>query len=84
MDRLLIFLAIFVLGLELNRLLRGYWIRRILKKKNEAKQPRKPRVMRPKSERDCPFYMKKKGRLGSLKTGKMKQSGVCGKVATVQ
>jgi hypothetical protein len=67
MDRLLKILAILISYFELYRLLRGYWIRRILKKKREAKQLREPRVMKPKSERDCPSCMKEKGKLGSPK-----------------
>ena len=67
MKDLLVIFAILVLCLELYRLVRGYWIRRILKKKREAKQLRKPRVMKPKSERDCPFCVKEKGKLGSPK-----------------
>ena len=67
MKDLLVILAILVLCIELYRLLRGYWIQRILKKKREARQLRKPRVMKPKSERDCPFCMKEKGKLGSSK-----------------
>ena len=46
MKDLLVILAILILCFELYRLLRGYWIRRILKKKKEAKQLRKPRVMK--------------------------------------
>ena len=67
MDRLLIILAVLILCFELYRHLRGYWIRRILRKKREAKQLRKPRVMKPKSERDCPFCVKEKGKQGSPK-----------------
>ena len=58
MKNLLVTLAILILFFELYRNLRGYWIRRILKKKREAKQLRKPRMMKPKSERDCPFCVK--------------------------
>ena len=54
MKDLLVILAILILCIELYRLLRSYWIRRILKKKKEAKLSRKPRVLKPKSERDCP------------------------------
>jgi hypothetical protein len=49
---------------ELYRWLRRYWIRRILEKKKKAKQPRKPLVMQPKSERDCPFCVKVFSRCG--------------------
>jgi IS1 family transposase/transposase-like protein len=67
MKDLLVILAILVLCLELYRLLRGHWIQRVLKKKREARLFRKPRVMKPKSERDCPFCVKEKGRRGSFK-----------------
>ena len=67
MKDLLVILAILILYFELYRLLRRYWIQRILKKKRESKQLRKPRVMKPKSEKDCPFCMKEKGKLGSSK-----------------
>jgi IS1 family transposase len=67
MKNLLIILGILILCFELYRLLRGNWIRRFLKKKKDAAQPRKPRLMIPKSERDCPFCMKEKGRQGSPK-----------------
>ena len=68
MKDLLVILAILVLCIELYRLLRGYWIQRILKKKREARQLRKPRVMKPKSERDCPFCVKEKGKTGFIQT----------------
>ncbi len=70
MKDLLVILGILVLCFELYRLLRGNWIRRFLKKKKSATQPRKPRLMKPKSERDCPFCMKEKGRQGSPKPEK--------------
>jgi hypothetical protein len=69
MKDLLVILAILVFCLELYRLLRGYWIQRILKKKREARKLRKPRVMKPKSERDCPFCMEEKGKQGSSQPG---------------
>ena len=62
MKNLLVILGILVLLFEIYRLLRRYWIRRILEKKKKAKRPRKPPVMRPKSERDCPFCMQEKGK----------------------
>jgi len=67
MKDLLVILGILILCFELYRLLRGNWIRRFLKKKKEAKQLRNPRVMKPKSERDCPFCVNEKGRQGSSK-----------------
>jgi IS1 family transposase/transposase-like protein len=70
MKDLLVILAILILWFELYRLLRRYWIQRILKKKREAKQLRKPRVMKPKSEKDCPFCMNEKGKLGLSKPGR--------------
>jgi hypothetical protein len=54
MKDLLVILGILVLWFELYLLLRGNWLRRFLKKKKGAAQPRNPRMMKPKSERDCP------------------------------
>jgi IS1 family transposase len=67
MKDLLVVLGILILCFELYRLLRGNWIQRFLKKRKNTAQPRKPHVMKPKSERDCPFCVKEKGRLGSFK-----------------
>ena len=67
MKDLLVILGILILCFELYRLFRGNWLRRFLKKKNGAAQPRKPLVMKPKSDRDCPFCVKEKSRQGSLK-----------------
>jgi hypothetical protein len=67
MKDLLVILGILILCFELYRLMRGNWIRRFLKKKKGAAQPPKPRLMKPKSERDCPFCVKEKGRQGSPK-----------------
>jgi len=67
MKDLLVAFAILILCFDLYYHIRGNWIRRILKKKREAKQTRKPRLMKPKSERDCPFCVKDKGKLGSPK-----------------
>ena len=67
MKDLLVILGILILCFELYRLFRGNWIRRFLKKKKGAAQPRKPHVMKPKSERDCPFCMNENGRQGSPK-----------------
>jgi len=64
-NHLFAILVILVLSFELYRLLRGNWIRRFLKKKKTATQSRKPRVMKPKSERDCPFCMKDHGKSSS-------------------
>jgi IS1 family transposase len=62
MKDLLISLGILILCFELCLLLRGNWILRFLKKKKGAAQPRKPLVMKPKSDRDCPFCVKENGR----------------------
>jgi hypothetical protein len=67
MKDLLVVLGILILCFELYRLLRKHWICHILKKNKEAKQNRKPRVMKPKSERDCPFCVNEKRRRGSSK-----------------
>ena len=67
MKDLLVILAILIFCFELYRLLRGNWIQRFLKKKKGAAQPRKPHVMKPKSEQDCPFCMNENGGQGSPK-----------------
>ena len=69
MRHLLVILGILILCFELCRLLRGNWIRRFLKKKEGAAQPRKPLVMKPKSERDCPLCVKEKGERKSPEPG---------------
>jgi IS1 family transposase/transposase-like protein len=61
MNQLFGILVILVLAIELYRLLRGNWIRRILMKKKDGAGSRKPRVLKPKSEKDCPFCVKEKG-----------------------
>ena len=55
MRNVLILLAILAILLEFYGLLRGYWVRNLLVKKKKARRPRKPAVLQPKSERDCPF-----------------------------
>jgi hypothetical protein len=65
MKNLLGILGILVLSFEIYRYLRRYWIRLILEKKKKGERPRKPPVMRPKSELDCPYCVKEKGKLGS-------------------
>lgn len=65
MNRLLGILGILVLCIELYRFIRQYWLRQLLKKKREGKQIRKPQVMKSKSERDCPFCDKGKGKRSS-------------------
>src|SRR5574341_742298 len=67
MRNLLVILAILILLFDLYRLLRGYWLRRMLEKKKKGKRPRKPPVLRPKSERDCPFCREDKGKGASSK-----------------
>jgi hypothetical protein len=67
MKDLLVILALLIFCFELYRLLRGNWIRHFLKKKKGAAQRRKPHVMKPKSERDCPFGVGEKGRQESSK-----------------
>ena len=62
MKNLLVILGILVLLFEIYHLLRGYWIRRLLEKQKKPKQPRKPPVMRPKSERDRPVCQKEHGK----------------------
>lgn len=67
MKDLLVVLGILILCFVLYRLLRPNWIARLLKKKKDLKNPPKPRVMKPKSERDCPFCMNENGKLKSSK-----------------
>ena len=60
MRNILVFLAILVLLLELYRRLHGYWLRYLLVQKKKAIWPRKPAVLRPKSEKDCRFCREEK------------------------
>ena len=69
MKDLLVILGILILCFELYRILRGNWIRRFLRKRKGASLPRKPRVMKPKSERDCPFCVKEEGQHKSAQAG---------------
>jgi hypothetical protein len=73
MKDLLLILGILVLCFELYRLLWGNWIRRIFKKKKVGKGSRKPQVMKPKSEQDCPFCVSKKIHLDNLLNNKDEQ-----------
>ena len=57
---LLILLAILILLVEIYRKLRQTWLRHLLSSKKKAKRPRKPAVLRPKSERDCRFCQEDK------------------------
>jgi IS1 family transposase len=69
MKDFLAILAILILWFEFYRLLRWKWIQRILKKKKGASLPHKPRVMKPKSERDCPFCVQDKGKRKASESG---------------
>jgi len=57
-------LGILILLVEVYRFLRRYWLRRFLEKKEKEKRPRKPAVLRPKSERDCQLCCEAKGKQG--------------------
>jgi hypothetical protein len=57
---LLILLAILILLIEIYRKLRQTWLQHQLSCKKIAKRPRKPAVLRPKSERDCHFCQENK------------------------
>jgi transposase-like protein len=57
---LLILLALLILLVEIYRKLRQIWLRHQLSEKKKAKRPRKPAVLRPKSERDCCFCQEDK------------------------
>ncbi|RPI70414.1 MAG: hypothetical protein EHM38_05870 [Geobacteraceae bacterium] len=57
---LLILIATIIILIEIYRKLRQIWVRHQLMKKKKNKQPRKPAVLRPKSERDCRFCQEDK------------------------
>ena len=78
MKDLLVILGILILGFELYRLLRGNWIQCFLKKKKWTGHPPKPRVMKAKSERDCPFCVKENGGANRLNR-ECQNHGVYGK-----
>jgi IS1 family transposase/transposase-like protein len=59
---ILILLAILIVLYELYRSLRKLWLHKLLQKKKKAKPPRKPRIFKPKSERDCHFCQEEKGK----------------------
>jgi transposase-like protein len=48
--------------IEIYRILRRIWIRRMLAKRKSEKRTRKLQVMRPKSEKDCPYCVAGKGK----------------------
>src|SRR5450759_4295366 len=62
MKNLLVILGILVLLFEIYHSLRGNWIGRILEQKKRGERLRKPVVMRPKSELDCSYCVKEKGK----------------------
>ena len=64
MKEILGIIGILVLLVEIYARLRKYWIQRLLDQKRNAKKPRKPVVMRPKSEADCPFCVEERGKKG--------------------
>jgi len=55
-------IGILIVIIEIYRILRRIWIRRMLAKRKNGKRTRKPQVMLPKSEKDCPFCVAEKGR----------------------
>ena len=66
-EDLLGILGILILLVEIYRYVRRCWLRQLLKKKKKEKRPRKPPVLRPKSERDCRFCREEKGKRRSAK-----------------
>jgi DNA invertase Pin-like site-specific DNA recombinase len=60
LNDLLILLAILIILIEIYRKLRQTWLRHQLSGKKKAKRPRKPAVLRPKSESDCRFCQEDK------------------------
>jgi hypothetical protein len=69
MKEILGIIGILVLLVEIYARLRKFWIQRLLDQKRNAKKPRKPLEMRPKSEADCRFCMAEKGKKGAAKCG---------------
>jgi hypothetical protein len=62
MKDLLGIIGILVISIEIYLWLRRGWIRYVLEWKKKAKIPRKPAVMRPKSEMDCQYCVEEKGK----------------------
>ena len=62
MEEQLGIIGILIVIIEIYRILRRIWIRRMLAKRKNGKRTRKPQVMLPKSEKDCPFCVAEKGR----------------------
>lgn len=58
----IVVVAIIIVLFELYRYLCRLWLRRKLEQKKKAKRPRKPIVLKPKSERDCQFCQEEKGK----------------------
>lgn len=65
-ENILVLLAILIVLLELYRFLRAIWLRQLLGKKKKVKRPRKPMVLKPKSERACRFCQEDKGKRRSI------------------
>jgi hypothetical protein len=60
-------LVILILPVEIFRLVWRYWLPRLLEKKKKDKHPRKPPILRPKSERDCWFCREDQGKWTAAK-----------------
>ena len=63
-------LTTIIILVELYRRLRKYWVRWCLEKKRSARKLRKPPVLKPKSERDCPVCQGGKGKTITAQTAK--------------
>jgi transposase-like protein len=61
-EELLGIIGILIVIIEIYRILRRVWIRWMLAKRINGKRTRKPQVMRPKSEKDCPYCVAGKGK----------------------
>lgn len=68
MKDLLVIVGIIVIIIEGYWFLRGKWIQRILGRGKGIKRERKPVVLKPKTERDCPHCVGEKGQKLSGKT----------------
>jgi hypothetical protein len=62
MKNLLVILGILVCIVEIYYYLRENWLSRLLDNKKKGERIRKPAVMRPKSELNCPFCVEEKGK----------------------
>lgn len=66
-EKIVIVTAIIIVLLELYGSPRAFWLQKLLEQEKKAKRPRKPMVLKPKSERDCRFCQEEKGKRSTAK-----------------